>query len=209
MRRAIRKTVHVKVAQDEKVIMEIPGMQMNPQGCHYSTIDLGVQPRILEEVLDKKVFYSAKLGALFLCYHLTGCFFSLINKNLCSPKENCATYENSPSNSKFLLKLDFNACHNALSYFRLAFLKVRGLLYIYHFRSNVHLLSINQSSRKLGHVLTILHENNFLFSGSTYREETEEQISLNPEPKKSSKHGKKKRDKSKRRGSSRKEEKED
>ena len=49
----------------------------------------------------------------------------------------------------------------------------------------------------------------FLFSGSTYREETEEQISLNPEPKKSSKHGKKKRDKSKRRGSSRKEEKDD
>ena len=26
------------------------GMQMNPQGCHYSTIDLGVQPQILEEV---------------------------------------------------------------------------------------------------------------------------------------------------------------
>ena len=47
-----------------------------------------------------------------------------------SPKENCATYENSPSNSKFLLKLDFNACHNALSNFRMAFLKVRALLYI-------------------------------------------------------------------------------
>ena len=49
----------------------------------------------------------------------------------------------------------------------------------------------------------------FLFSGSTYREETEEQSSLNPEPKKSSKSGKKKKDKSKRRVSSRKEEKND
>ena len=42
----------------------------------------------------------------------------------------------------------------------------------------------------------------FSFSGSTYREETEEQSSLNPEPKKSSKSKKKKRDKSKRRESS-------
>ena len=59
------------------------------------------------------------------------------------------------------------------------------------------------------YICIILHEKYFLFSGSTYREETEEQISLNPEPKKSSKSGKKKKDKSKRRGSSRKEEKDD
>ena len=47
MKRAIRKTGHDEVVQDEKVIVEMP---MNPQGCHYSTIDQGVQPRILEEV---------------------------------------------------------------------------------------------------------------------------------------------------------------
>ena len=123
--------------------------------------------------------------------------------------ENCATYENSLSNSKFLLKLDFNACHNALSYFRLAFLKVRVLLYIGTYIISDPMFIYYQSILKKIRSFTILNEQHFLFSGSTYREETEEQISLNPEPKKSSKHGKKKRDKSKRRGSSRKEEKED
>ena len=50
MKRAIRKTGHDEVVQDEKVIVEITETPMNPQGCHYSTIDQEVQPRILEEV---------------------------------------------------------------------------------------------------------------------------------------------------------------
>ena len=41
-----------------------------------------------------------------------------------------------------------------------------------------------------------------MFLGSTYGEDPEQQSSLNPEPKRSSKKGKKKRDKSKRRESS-------
>ena len=46
------------------------------------------------------------------------------------------------------------------------------------------------------------HNNSLSFLGSTYGEETEQQSSLNPEPKRWSKKGKKKKDKSKKRESS-------